>query len=362
MEKTKKRIGFLSYWGWGKGIASVTLSYTKMLIPEYDVYILKQGNNKDRKEFRDVTKENVFVTEYGKYRVKPDDFRKWIKDNKLDAVVFNEYGQWEKDEVNLVEVAKEEGAKTYGYLIWEHLTDMNLFNHYDKIIAPTHSYEKFLRSQKIRNFVYIPVSVDLKEFPKEEPKINDIFTFFHPGGWGGYKNRKSTQEVISAFIKMNRKDTKLIISSQKKIDYDANSIPDNIEIIDKDLARKELIDLFYKSDAVVLPSKWETVGIPILESLAAGKPVITNNYPPMDEFIKEGTNGYLCKPDFIKVEGVSVNAAIVDEIDLKNKMNNVTNPILYPLLAKNSRHLAETLYSIENNKKYFLEFLEEDLK
>ena len=362
MEKTKKRVGFLSYWGFGKGIATVTLSYAKMLTPEYDVYILKQGDNKDGKEFKDAEKENIFVTEYPYYDVEPGYFKTWIKDNKLDAVVFNEYGQWVQDKVNLVKLAKEEGVRAYGYLIWEHLPNMNLYNDYDKIIAPTHSYEKFLRNQKIRNFVYIPVSVDLKEFPKEEPKIHNIFTFFHPGGWGGYKNRKSTQEVISAFIKLNRKDTKLIISSQKKIDYDINSIPDNIEIIDKDLARKELIDLFYQSDAVVLPSKWETVGVPILESLAAGKPVITNNYPPMNEFIKEGINGYLCKPDFIKVEGVSVNAAIVDEIDLKNKMNNVTNSLLYPLLAKNSRHLAEKLYSIKNNKKYFLDFLKEDLK
>ena len=357
--KDKKRVGFLSYWGFGKGIAYDTLCFSKMLISDYDIYILKQGDNEDGEEFKKV---DVNIQICDKYTIESDVFRKWVKDNKLDAVVFNEYNQWLKDPVSLVKIAKEEGAKTYGFLIWEKLSHISLFDDYDKIIAPTVSYERYLRKNKIRNFVYIPMSVDLEEFPKKESKLGDKFVFFHPGGWGGYKNRKCTQEVISAFMRLNRQDTELIITAQKKMEYDKSKLPSNIKIINEDLSRKDLIKIFYESNAVVLPSKWETIGIPILEAMAAGKPVITNDVPPMNEFVKEGLNGYLCRPEMTTYKDVFVGVAIPDETDLKNKMENVTNKILYPLLAKNARYIAESMYDIKKNKKYFIDSLKEVLQ
>jgi glycosyltransferase involved in cell wall biosynthesis len=354
--KSKKRIGFLSYWGFGRGQAYLTLAYTKMLIPEYDVYIMKQGTNKIAPEFE----VDVKLMEVPNYHVDPSVFETWIKANELDAVVFFEYNQWFDDGNNLIQVAKDCGAKTYGWLVWEKWTKKEDYADYDRLIASTVSFEKFFRKNKIRNFTYLPYSVDLNEFPKpESDEPNEVFTFFHPGGYGGVHERKNTRLVIEAFKALDRDDTKLIISSQKPLTGD---FPPNIEVISKDLPRKELIDLYYKADMVVLPSKWESIGLPILEGLAAGKPVIVPNAPPMNEFIRTGMNGYLVTGDMKRYPGIGVFAIETSANAIKNAMINSMNGSLYSILSRNSRYVIEELYDLEKNKKYFLDFLEKDLQ
>ena len=361
MSKTRKRIGFLSYFGWGRGQAYVTLCYAKMLIPEYDVYILKQGKNSLDDEF----KIDASIMEVPEYNVDPKVFKMWIESNKLDAIIFNEYNQWNDDGNNLVKIAKECGVKTYGYLVWEKWAGKDAYKEYDRLIAPTVSFERFYRKNKIRNFTYIPYSIDLKEFPNPSEnhlnlKENEKFTFFHPGGWGGVHNRKNTEVVIEAFKELDKENTKLIISSQKSLNKE--NLPANIEIIDKNMSRNELIDLYYKCDVVLLPSKWETVGLPILESLAAGKPVITSNAPPMNEFINEGLNGCLVTGELVKYPDIGIYSCEVSPLALKNKMINVMNKMLYTVLSRNSRYIIEQIYNLEKNKKYFLDFLKNNLK
>jgi len=353
----KKRLGFLSLYGFGRGQCYVTLCYAKMLIDNYDIYILKQGNNPIAEEFKTI---DVNITEHPSYFVKPEVFKEWITKNKLDAIVFNEYNQWESDGNNLVKLANDLGVKTYGYLVWEKFGRVDDYKDYSRLLAQTRSFERFFRVNRIRNFSYVPYSIDLKEFPKQERNKNEKFTFFHPGGFGGYLNRKNTWAVIEAFESLDKADEcNLIITSQKPLQFNREVHP-NIEIINKDLSRKELIGLYYKADAIVLPSKWETVGLPILESLASGTPVITSNIPPMNEFIKEGLNGYLCTPTITRYQGVSVSVAEVDPVEIKKKMENImANELLYEVLCKNSRKIVEDLYDAEKNKKYFLEMLNE---
>jgi len=357
MTKSKKRIGFLSYWGWGRGQAYVTLSYSKMLLPDYEVYILKQGQNPINDEF----KIDVEVMEVPDYNVDPSVFKMWIETNKLDVVVFNEYKQWNDDGNNLIKIAKECGCKAYGYLVWEKWAGKEAYTEYDRLIAPTVSFERFYRINKVRNFTYIPYSLDLEEFrhPDKEVKNDKPFTFFHPGGWGGVHNRKNTEKVIEAFKLLDKQDTKLVITSQKPLE---GNYPDNIEIIDKDLTRKEMIDMYYKSDVVVLPSKWETVGLPILESLAAGKPVITSNAAPMNEFIKEGLNGYLVTGEMKKYPDIGIYSCETTALAIKNKMINSMTQMLYPITSRNARYVAETIYDLKNTRQYFIELLEKDLK
>jgi glycosyltransferase involved in cell wall biosynthesis len=202
--------------------------------------------------------------------------------------------------------------------------------------------------------------MDLSEFDLRIPvKKDEKFTFFHPGGWGGVNNRKNTQVVIDAFLKLNNPDTKLVITSQKPIDFPNK--PDNIEIIDRNLPRKALLELYRKADVTVLPSKWETVGIPILESLASGTPVITSNIPPMNEFIRIGLNGYLCSFTLNQYQGIYIAVAEVDVKELKSKMELCLNRELLSILKNNCRRVVEEFYDIDKNKHYFIDFLKKEL-
>jgi glycosyltransferase involved in cell wall biosynthesis len=354
---SKKRIGFLSYWGLPRGLSYVTLCYAKMIKDDYDVYILKQFSNPISKEF-DI--KNINITEYPDYLVKRDFFVKWVKENKLDAVVFNEYKQWNKDPNELIQACKEIGVKTYGVLAFEKFKPEQAME-YDRVLARSVSAERLMRKHKIRHFTYVPYSIDLDEFDEHKVAEHKKFRFFHPGGMGGVGNRKNTYVVIEAFEMLDPENTELIITSQKPLQFNREIHP-NIKIIDKNLSRKELIDYYYESDAVVLPSKWESIGIPILEALAAGKPVVTTDVAPMNEFIRNCLNGYLCHPLMVNYADISIPVAEIDPIELKKKMEMMLTPITYDIVKKNARHIAEEIYDLEKNKKYFLDFLKEDLK
>ena len=355
---SKKRIGFVSYWGFARGLAYGTLIYAKMLKDEYDIFILKQGTNPIAEEFKTV---DVDVTEYPSYVVDKETFANWIIDNNLDAVVFNEYGQWVEDKDNLPNLAKNLGCRVYGYLVMERFhSDQTL--EYDRIIAPTASYVKFMRANKVRHFTYIPHSVDFKEFSGYKKMKNEKFVFFHPGGYGGVKDRKNTDAVVQAFLRLDNPDTELIITSQKPLKEKYAGLSDRITVIDEPLSRDNLLKFYFQADAVVLPSKWETVGLPIIESLAAAVPVITTDIPPMNEFIRVGMNGYLCSPDMVTYSEIAIKVAEVSPLKIKTNMENIMNKDIYPMLAKNAKYVAEKLYNLENNKHYFLDFLKEDLK
>lgn len=362
MSKSKLRLGWLSYWGFGRGLAYMTRCFAQMVQDDYDVFILKQGDNEIADDFKHV---KATITEYPGYLVPKEFFINWVKRNKLDAVLFSEYDQWGKDPNDLIKTTKELGIKAYAsYLTLEKFKPEQC-KYYDRIFCPTVTGERFLRKNKIRNFTYLPYSIDLNEFPKKEKVLNEKFTFFHPGGWGGIHNRKNTDVVIKAFqlLREEYDNIKLIITSQKPLDKDKELLKQfDIEIIDKNLTRQELIDLYYKADISVLPSKWESIGLPILESMAAGVPVITSKVPPMCEFVIDCVNGYTCNPDMTRYADISIGVAEIDHKELKKRMEISMNKDIYPLLSKNARNVIERLYDLEKNKKYFLEFLEKDLK
>lgn len=359
VKQDKKRIGFVSYWGWGRGQSQVTRMYYKMLKDDFDIYILKQFDNPISDDFKF---NDLHITEHKEYDIEHDFFEQWITDNKLDAVVFNEYKQWGSGYNDLIPIAHKHNVKVYAYLVWEKYGSNDMYESYDKILCPTLSFCRFLRTHKFRKFTYIPYSIDLSEFDLGSNDDKDEFIFFHPGGWGGVHNRKSTEEVIEAFSKLNinNNKVKLIVTSQKGIEVEA--LPDNVELINQDLPRKELINIYKKCDCVVMPSKWDTVGISILESMAFGKPVITTNAPPMNEFIKDGVSGLTTPVSFKDYKDIYVMAAIVDIDKLKNNMQNMVNNIeLTKMLGKNARYLVEQKYNLDKNKHLFITFLKNEL-
>jgi len=352
---TMSNLGFLSYWGFGRGRAYTTLCVAKMLKGEHKVHIMQQGMNETAKEYEGYCDT---LTASTNYHVTEEDFRKWIKTQTLDAVVLNEYGQWGDEPYDLVKVAKEEGCKVYGFFVIEKF-DKKQVKGFDRVFTQCVTVERVMRHNKVRNFTYVPYSIDLKEFDRVK-KPTDKFTFFHVGGFGGIHNRKNTQAVIDAFDKLNAENTRLVITTQK--DYPL-VLPDgkDIEVIRKDLSRDELLDLHQSVDIAVYPSKWETIGIPILEAMASSVPVIVSDAAPMNEFVKVGLNGYMASGQVVEYDDIAMMACEIDVDSLKNVMKNSMNKTIYDLISRNARYVVEQLYNLEKNKHYILDFLKKDL-
>jgi glycosyltransferase involved in cell wall biosynthesis len=59
----------------------------------------------------------------------------------------------------------------------------------------------------------------------------------------------------------------------------------------------ELQRLYRAADALVFPSRYEGFGLPPLEAMAAGCPVITTDVPVVNESVDDGVNGLLAPPN-----------------------------------------------------------------
>ena len=63
------------------------------------------------------------------------------------------------------------------------------------------------------------------------------------------------------------------------------------------LTGKDLAAAFASADAFIFPSRTETLGLVLLEAMAAGCPVIAANAGGIPDIVIDGVNGYLFEPD-----------------------------------------------------------------
>jgi glycosyltransferase involved in cell wall biosynthesis len=114
---------------------------------------------------------------------------------------------------------------------------------------------------------------------------------------GKYEHRKSIDETLEAFAQVhaNRPDLELVIKSNYFTNHDQklqalqkkiHSLGlTNVTLLWGDMTTDELADLYRGCDTFVLPSRAEGWGLPLIESAAAGLPIITTMYSGHTEFL-----------------------------------------------------------------------------
>lgn len=307
------RVGFISYW-FERGQAYVTRALIDA-IPDHETFILARSPGADMTK-SDGEWAYPNLSAYPEYAIPPDVLLEWISDNHIGIVFFNE-----EYDFDLVKAVKDIGAKTVGIYYWE------LFNPawarvanevFDTIICPTLCcFEKFSKLG-MENIEYVPWGVDLSVFKPIEREPNEKIRFFHPAGWGGMHGRRGTQAVVEAFKQMDNPDAELLIHTQQ-----GSGVPDegNIKIVHGTVSRESLISMYQGSDVAVLPSKWEGIGLTLLEALACGLPVITVDAPPMNEFVKNGYNGFCIKGEVTWYPDIFVPGYHIDIEDMAGAMD-----------------------------------------
>jgi len=154
------------------------------------------------------------------------------------------------------------------------------------------------------NIFYTIDKVKAKRYIEENYSIKDPF-FFHISSM---RHNKNVINIIKAFKEfkdrntLNNKNHLLILAG--KINNAKREEISNLlmglhaykdtriicEIDDEDLR------FFYNTaEAFIFPSLWEGFGLPIIESMACGCPVISSNIPPISEII--GNAGILIDPN-----------------------------------------------------------------
>jgi len=123
---------------------------------------------------------------------------------------------------------------------------------------------------------------------KEKYRLPDHF-FFFLGNTDPKKNTKGTLKAFSDYLKQTGSDYKLVM-----LDYDRNELEKLLdEIGDKSLIDRivltgyvintDLPAIYCQSKVFLYPSLRESFGIPMLEAMGCGVPVITSNTSSMPE-------------------------------------------------------------------------------
>ena len=201
----------------------------------------------------------------------------------IEGIFILERPHWH---ANLLPTANAKGIKTVAIPNWEWFNGNDpLWKKCDLFFCTSYFTQKILSKYGFYNSKYIGTHpVDLENLPKRIIK-GCAKTFFHNAGLIDEDDRKSTKETIEAFQKVKNQNIKLIIRSQQKELFPEIYEDSRVEIRFGNL--KSTRDLYCEGDVAIQPSKMEGNGFSIIEAKASGIPVITLDYPPMNEVVDD---------------------------------------------------------------------------
>ena len=201
-------------------------------------------------------------------------------------------------------------------------------NRFNEIWTPSEHIKKMFKKNGVTAPIYaMPHGINPLVFLPIERKKRKPFKYFMYNAFG--VDRKGWRELIEVFKEM-RKENKNIELHLKTI---YKNIPDGvtgegITINSRVVFRNELARMAADYDCFVFPSRGEGFGLPAIEMLATGMPVIVTNASGMTEYFDDaymygiGTKGQQpVKHPFIK--GDVGTEFIIDKEDLKRQMQYV---------------------------------------
>ena len=153
------------------------------------------------------------------------------------------------------------------------------------------------------SLTYFDPGIAVQQFPGIKPNTSNLVYI------GRLVYPKQVSIIIAAFIKAQVFNPSLhlwiagIGPDEQKLRYIASksSCRSNIHFVGL-LSRDNVRSLIHSSDAGILLSNHEGSPIVVKEFLASGKPVIVNNVGDVNQYVKNGVNGYIV--DLEQIESI----------------------------------------------------------
>ena len=204
-----------------------------------------------------------------------------------------------------------------------------------QIIVPTKDYVKIIKNkyglfnQQIK---IIPNGIDLKKFKynKNSIKINRPIKLLFVGNFSNVKNIPLLINSFESIVKKNYDSELYIIGTgddkKKIIKLINNKKLDKKIFLCGRLEQKELFKKYSESDILIFPSKKESFGLVLLESLACGVPIVASNIEGIKNIIKDRHTGMLVNQtteDFSSAIEKLINDQTLRENLIKNGLKEV---------------------------------------
>jgi glycosyltransferase involved in cell wall biosynthesis len=179
----------------------------------------------------------------------------------------------------IIRVAKSRNIKVHFLALWEWFTPYNPVKQlFDKIVCPNRFCQLIVRRFGFKNTIRLTWPVDVGSLPERQIS-GPAKTFVHVAGKIGQDDRKATLLTVEAFHRTRNPDISLIVRSQSPLPHQIND--PRINYVVGNIPNYQ--DLYREGDVFIQTSKAEGLGLSILEPIACGLPVLTTDYPPMNE-------------------------------------------------------------------------------
>ncbi len=142
---------------------------------------------------------------------------------------------------------------------------------------------------------------------------------------GELNENKNHKVIIRALAKLDNPDVHYVIAGKGSCENSLKQFAASLGV-EKQVHllgfRKDINELLDASDIFCFPSKREGLSVALMESIAAGLPVVCSNIRGNNDLITDGEGGYLCNP--MDVDGFAQRIGVlVEDTSLCEKMSEV---------------------------------------
>lgn len=329
-------LGILSYKN-NSGIGNVAHTFEKYL--EVDNFFIVNFPEKSLR--KDWLTDRDYLGTNPVYQTLEQEIREWFNQSKIDKLLLIETPfNWK-----IFDIAKEFGIDVYALIHWECFDHRKEWHKAKRLISNTKYGVDYVKKLGFDNIEYIPYPVDV-EYLQFKQRIK-VEKFLYVYGYGGVWDRKNLDAVLEV---QQRLQFPLLIKSQVPLNIKGERIEVRVKDID------DYRELYEEGDVLLYPTKFEGLGLEILEAMACGLPVITTDASPMNEFIRE-------KELLVSVKGkpqfniyTNFQGNLVDIDDFTNKVKEIWNSDISSLSAT-MRERIEKEYCWAKTKDNYCEMM-----
>lgn len=348
------KIGIVTTWS-PSGAGMVSRAYFNALSKDNEVFIFARGCERQYDNIWDTSNVTWAKKHPSVTGIYPSEFKKWIKKNKINLVLFNEQRRWDT-----IILAKKLNVITGAYVDYYTADTIPFFDLYDFLICNTKRHYNVFKDHK--NVLYCQWGTDNELFSPIKSIKNRPLTFIVSSGNNGknakiasWADRTGAGFILENFYKV-KGNCRLVFLSQTKL----SDCPIRWkEIIEND-SRIMFIDKkfdytpYHLGDIYLYPSRLDGIGLTLPEAISCGLPAIVTNSEPMSDFVIDNFNGFLIdvyqyqgRPDgYFWPETICDGDSLVEKIE-----KYINDPSLVERHSKNSRKLALEKFDWKKNSQ-----------